>query len=253
MSTNNTGRFSNRVEDYAKFRPGYPISILNYLQDNFHLTRDKSIVDIGAGTGISSALFLEAGYAVRAVEPNREMREKSVELLGHYPRFTPIDARAEDTELPDTITDAIVSGQAFHWFDTAKSKKEFERILKPGGILALIWNERKTASPFELEYEELTVKHGKDYVKVDHRNISDQDIDKFFYPWTCTRKVFDNCQVFDFEGLKGRLLSSSYMPAKDQSGYGAMIDDLEKLFEKYKEDNRIRINYDTKLYAGTFK
>ena len=253
MVNNSTERFSNRVEDYAKFRPGYPISILNYLQDQYHLTTDKSIVDIGAGTGISSALFLEAGYAVRAVEPNREMREKSGELLGHYPRFTPIDARAENTTLPDKTADAIVAGQAFHWFDKEKSKKEFERILKPGGILVLIWNERKTASSFELGYDELIVKHGKDYLKVDHRNISDQDIEKFFSPYTGTRKVFDNYQIFDFEGLRGRLLSSSYMPAKDQSGYGAMVDDLLKLFEKYKEDNRIRIDYDTKLYAGTFK
>ncbi len=253
MANNSTSRFSNRVEDYVKYRPGYPKGILNYLQEDFGLNTEQIVVDIGAGTGISTALFLEEGYHVFAVEPNREMREKSVELLSHFSKLITIDGNAENTTLPEDCADVIVAGQAFHWFDQEKSKEEFKRILKPGGRVVIVWNERKTDTPFELEYERLIKKHGTDYERIDHRNISDQDIDAYFYPCICSLKIFDNFQLFNFEGLRGRLLSSSYMPAKDAPGYHEMIVDLENLFQKFSEHNQIRINYDTKLYAGRFK
>jgi SAM-dependent methyltransferase len=248
--SNNTKRFSNRVDDYVKYRPGYPATIINYLQDNFALTSNKTIADIGAGTGILTALFLDAGYTVWAIEPNKEMREKSVELLKHYPTFISLDATAENITLPANSIDAIIAGQAFHWFDVEKSKASFKKILKQDGLLVLIWNERKTSTPFEIEYDNLIIKHGKDYVKVNHRNISDKDIQDFFYPKTCALKVFENHQVFDFDGLKGRLLSSSYMPAKDTAGYKEMLLDLVQLFKKHEKNNNIRIDYDTKVYTG---
>ncbi|HEY4156048.1 MAG TPA: methyltransferase domain-containing protein, partial [Puia sp.] len=186
-------------------------------------------------------------------EPNKEMRKKSVELLNHYPKYTTVDGKAENTNLPAGSVDAVVAGQAFHWFDAEKAKAEFKRILKPAGLVVLIWNERRTVTSFENEYDDLIRKHGKDYVKVDHRNIRDTDIEIFFYPAICELNVFDNQQTLDLDGLKGRLLSSSYMPARGESGYPDMIRDLEKLFEKHKENNRITINYDTKLYAGRFQ
>jgi SAM-dependent methyltransferase len=252
MVTNSTERFSNRVDDYVRYRPDYPVDVLKYLEDRFGLNTGKIIADIGSGTGISTALFLRAGYTVVAVEPNKEMREKSVELLQHFPGFTAIGATAEHTGIRDSAVDAIIAGQAFHWFDAEKAKNEFRRILRADGIVALIWNERKTVSPFETEYDELIVRHGKDYIKVDHRNIHSQDMDRFFYPQTCELKIFDNHQDFSFDGLKGRLLSSSYVPAKNETGYTEMIRDLENLFGKYNEHGLIRINYDTRLFSGWF-
>ena len=96
----------------------------------------------------------------------------------------------------------------------------------------------------------MIVKHASDYVKVDHRNITMDDMVSFFDPASVELNVFSNKQVFDFDGLKGRLLSSSYMPAIGDPGYPAMIEDLEKLFERYKENELIVINYATKLYSG---
>jgi SAM-dependent methyltransferase len=253
MTTNSTERFSNRADDYVKYRPGYPPAVIGYLKDQFDLAPDKKIADIGAGTGISTAIFLDAGCAVWAVEPNREMRGKLTGLVNLYPRLTVVDATAERTTLPDNMVDMIVAGQAFHWFDAEKSKTEFRRILKQDGSVVLIWNERNTNTPFEIEYEDLIVKNGKDYLKIDHRNISDRDIEKFFYPQICDIKIFDNYQSFDYDGLKGRLMSSSYMPVKGESGYEEMITGLEKLFAKYNRNGCIRINYDTKVFAGRFK
>lgn len=250
MAKDNTSRFSNRVEDYVKYRPGYPVEIINFLQSKFGLSPDKIIADIGAGTGISAELFLNSGYEVFAVEPNTEMREKAIELLGHLPAFHAVDGTAENTKLETDSIDAVVAGQAFHWFDRDAARAEFSRILKPKGLVVLIWNERKTTSAFEVAYDELIIKHGKDYVKVDHRNIDEIKIGEFYAPESFSYHLFQNKQVFDFYGLQGRLFSSSYMPARGENGYEAMVTDLKQLFEDYKEDNSITINYDTKVYIG---
>jgi SAM-dependent methyltransferase len=250
MENNSTTRFSNRVEDYVKYRPTYPETLIPFLQTTYGLTPDKRIADIGSGTGISAELFLKAGYSVTGVEPNREMREKSVELLASYKHYIAQDGTAEQTGLAEGSVDGIIAGQAFHWFDRDKAKAEFKHILKPGGPVVLIWNERKTVSEFERKYDELIIAHGRDYVKVDHRNIHTEDIEAFFAPDPVKLDVFANEQVFDFEGLKGRLLSSSYMPARGEEGCEAMITDLQDLFDRSQSDGKITIHYDTKVYVG---
>ena len=250
MTKDSTTRFSNRVADYVKYRPGYPATIVTWLQENHHLSAGETIADIGSGTGISSRLFLQAGYTVWGIEPNAAMREMSVQLLSNYPYFRAKDGTAEATGLPDSSVGAIVCGQAFHWFDAVKAKQEFKRILKASGTVVLIWNERLTGSAFEKAYDQLIIQHGKDYVQVDHRNINPDKIASFFQPQPCTLKIFDNRQVFDFDGLKGRLLSSSYMPAANEDGYEDMINDLKKLFDQHEQNGKITINYATKVYAS---
>lgn len=250
MENNNTSRFSNRVDDYVKYRPDYPAAMLGFLQDNYKLNKDNIIADIGSGTGISSLYFLKSGYEVIGVEPNPEMREKSVELLTAFPLFKAVDGSAEHTALEDDAIDVIISGQAFHWFDVIETKKEFRRILKQGGLLVLFWNERLLSSGFEKEYDALIVKHAIDYVKVDHRRIDRESIQSFYAPEPFELKEFSNYQIFDFEGLRGRLLSSSYMPQKGDAGYEAMVADLKQLYDKYQQQDTITINYTTKVYVG---
>ena len=250
---NSKERFSNRVADYVKYRPGYPPGIVDFLQEKYKLDIGRVIADVGAGTGISTELFLKAGYSVIAIEPNEEMREKAVELLGMYKGLKVMGGAAEQTGLENESVNAIVCGQAFHWFDMVKTKVEFKRILKQEGIVVLIWNERKTVSAFEKDYDELIVKHAKDYVKVDHRNISMEHITAFYSPQECELKVFENSQTFNYDGLEGRLLSSSYMPQRDEDGYTAMAEDLKMLFDKYEVDGTVTIYYDTKVYVGRLK
>jgi SAM-dependent methyltransferase len=245
-----TKRFSDRVEDYVKYRPGYPISVVTYLQEGYGLSADKLIADVGAGTGISTALFLHAGYEVYAVEPNAAMLTKAKELLDALRGFHAVAGTAENTTLKKNSIDAIIAGQAFHWFDATKCRMEFKRILKKDGLVVLIWNERKTESTFEKSYDALIATHAKDYAKVNHRNIDIQHIETFFAPSPVQLKVFSNEQVFDFDGLKGRLLSSSYMPLSHDAGYNDMINDLKELFDHYQENGLIKISYDTKVYAG---
>lgn len=250
MPQDSTTRFSNRVEDYVKYRPGYPPEVILFLQAQYNLDTGKIIADIGSGTGLSTAPFLEAGYRTYAVEPNAAMREKSVSLLHQYPGFKPVDGTAEHTGLPDQSVDAVIAGQAFHWFDRQAARTEFCRILQPTGIVALIWNERRILNQFEKEYDRLIQKHAKDYVQVSQRNINLQAIRDFFSPGTCYYDLFVNKQVFDFEGLEGRLLSSSYMPGRETEGYEAMHKELRLLFDRYQEAGTVTLNYDTKLYTG---
>jgi len=245
-----TRRFSSRVDNYIRFRPGYPKEILGLLQSECGLNNRSIIADIGSGTGKLTELFLQNGNAVFGVEPNREMREAGERLLKQFANFTSIDAAAENTTLPNSAIEFIVAGQAFHWFDRARCRKEFVRILKPGGWVALIWNDRQTeTTPFLREYEKLLQTYATDYSKVDHKNIDDTVVREFF-GYAPTKTKIPSAQQFDFEGLKGRLLSSSYAPDQGQPGHTEMLRELEKLFNARQEDGQVEFAYDTVIYYG---
>jgi len=262
--SNSTSRFSDRVEDYVKYRPHYPEAILSYLQERYTFGPGWVVADIGSGTGISTELFLRFGNKVFAVEPNREMRSKAEELLARYPGFISVEGTAEATGLGDESVDLIVAGQAFHWFDPVKTRTEFVRIgrpgaaaragagevpVRPGAVVALIWNERLILSDFEREYEGLILQYSGDYKTINHKNITDERIGDFFHPQSYELRSFENEQVFDFDGLKGRLLSSSYIP-KEGVRYSEMIAALKALFDRHAANGRVRVGYETKVYTG---
>jgi ubiquinone/menaquinone biosynthesis C-methylase UbiE len=174
----NTKRFSDRVEDYIKYRPNYPPDLVDALEKAMSLHGAEIIADIGSGTGISSLPFLTSGYKVLGVEPNKEMREAAEEQLQSFTNFTSIDGQAEKTNLPDNSVDVIVCGQAFHWFDRQKSKVEFNRVLAEKGNVVLVWNERGINSDFMQQYEKILFDHIEEYKILNHRNI-DPDVFRF--------------------------------------------------------------------------
>jgi hypothetical protein len=140
--------------------------------------------------------------------------------------------------------------QAFHWFDREKTKTEFKRILKPQGWVVLIWNDRRTNStPFLVAYEQLLETYGTDYGRVNHKQIDKAILDSFFDS-NCQQVSFYNAQNFDFEGLKGRLLSSSYTPEAEDLRYEAMLSQLRKIFDMYQIDENVVFEYDTQVYYG---
>ncbi|MBA2377248.1 MAG: class I SAM-dependent methyltransferase [Rubrobacter sp.] len=250
--TDPTQRFTGRVENYVRFRPGYPPEVIEVLRRECGLSPSSVVADIGSGTGFLSQLFLENGNRVFGVEPNDEMREAGERILAGYPNFTSVAATAEETTLLDSSVDFIVAGQAFHWFDPGKARREFERISKPGGWVALVWNSRsRRESPFSADYEEVVRRHGKDYEEVSHgRRGSPEEIRAFFSPEVVEAATFSNRQTFDFDGLKGRILSSSYAPAEDEPGCEEMMEDLAKVFEDHQSDGTVDFHYETKVYYG---
>jgi SAM-dependent methyltransferase len=247
-----TARFSDRVADYVRWRPSYPIEVVRTLEREAHVAPSKTrVVDLGCGTGISSALFLREGYAVTGVEPNQEMRAAGEELLASHPAFRVVPGTAEATGLPDASCDLVIAAQAFHWFDESACRAEVARILVPDGIVALFWNDRRTdVTPFLREYEEILLRFGTDYRKVVHRNVSDDDIAAFFGSAGCERRVFANHQDFDRVGLLGRALSSSYVPREGLPGHPEIMAALGAAFDHHARDGRVRFEYDTRLYFG---
>lgn len=241
-------RFSNRVENYVKYRPDYPREIIPFLAANCGLTIDSVVADVGCGTGISSRMFLENGNRVIGVEPNAMMRDAAVGQLAEYPRFSIVDGTSAATTLPDAGVDIVTAAQAFHWFEPVATRREFARILKPDGYVVLIWNIRQLdTTPFLIEYEAFLQRFGNDYNFVRHENITERELAAFFQK-EYGLATFANVQVFDFDGLKGRMLSSSYMPNENSPIYGTMIEELRALFAKHAENGRIEVFYDTNVY-----
>jgi SAM-dependent methyltransferase len=246
-----TERFTCRVENYVKYRPGYPLAVLDLLRVECGLTSGSVIADIGSGTGIFTRMFLENGNRVYGVEPNKAMREAGEQLLAGYPSFMSIAATAEETTLPDQSIDFITAGQAFHWFNLARTRPEFARILKPDGWVVLIWNARRVSSTTSLtDYEQFIKTYGTDYGNVNHTNLDGDDFQRFYEPGSYRLTKFENQQVFDFEGLKGRLLSSSYAPGPDHPNYEPMLADLRRLFDAHQVDGVYTIEYDTEVFYG---
>jgi len=247
-------RFSNRVEDYARYRPSYPRAILRTLIAECGLTPEWRIADIGSGTGKLAELFLDNGNRVYGVEPNEKMRGAAEELLSNNPNFISVAGSAEATTLKLNSVEMIAAGQAFHWFDRAATKAEFIRILKPHGWVVLVWNERKDDStPFLREYEQLLRRYSRDYERVDHRKITNEILEEFFSPAKFRKRVFEKTQDFDREGLLGRLRSSSYVPAPGEPHHEIIVREAEGLFEKYAENGKVRFEYSTAMYFALFK
>lgn len=248
MTTDSTQRFSNRVANYVKYRPGYPEGVLVLFRDEMGLEPFSVVADIGSGTGISAKIFLENGNTVYGVEPNAAMRTAAEEYLRDFPRFISIDGTASATGLDQDSVDLVIAAQAYHWFDGAAARIEFDRILRPGGHIALMWNERQLGTtPFLIEYEAFLLKYAGDYEVVRHENTGEKELREFFGGDFHTR-TFQNSQVLDLDGLKGRAASSSYMPAEDDEAYPSMVEELSHLFAKHEENGRIKVLYDTNVH-----
>jgi ubiquinone/menaquinone biosynthesis C-methylase UbiE len=243
-------RFSTRVENYAKYRPGYPREILTLLESECGLARGSIIADIGSGTGILSELFLKNGNRVIGVEPNGSMRAAAERLLEGYRHFVSIDGTAERTTLESKSVNFVTAAQAFHWFDRNGARGEFSRVLAPGGWVVLIWNERRLEStPFLRACEALLLKYGTDYRQVRHENVTGK-IAEFFAPATFKLKSYENIQELDFEGLKGRILSASYTPERGAANFELMLSNLREIFQENARNGVVTFEYDTRVFYG---
>jgi SAM-dependent methyltransferase len=246
-----TERFSDRVSDYVRYRPSYPPALLRWLREQHGVTAKWRVADIGAGTGISSKLFLDAGHTVCAVEPNAAMRAAATQWLGDNPRFQAIDGRADATGLDDASVDLISVAQAFHWFDPATSYGEFARILAPSGLAAIYWNTRRLDStPFLRGYEALLQTYGTDYTSVAERYADEASMRVWFGAGFRGTASFEYGQRLDFEALRGRLMSSSYAPQADHPQHAPMLAALRELFDATATDGTVGFDYDTRVYVG---
>ena len=246
-----TARFSDRVDDYVKYRPHYSKDLVQALQRACDLRPEHVIADVGCGTGLLAEIFLENGNRVIGVEPNRKMRIAGENYLARFPNFSMLDANAEATGLPDAGSDFVLAGQAFHWFRPDDTRVEFARIVKPGGWVVLVWHDRDTTSkPFLRAYEDFVRRYSTDYDQVSHKYLASYDaLQRFFAPDEARVIEQHNRQELNFDGLRGRLLSSSYVPRSGEK-HEAMMREVPRLFSSHEEDGRVTLEYDTKIYYG---
>lgn len=245
-------RFTSRVENYVKYRPGYPTGVWDVLHRDYGLTAQSVIADVGCGTGLLARVFLDAGCRVVGVEPNPEMRAAGERILAEYTNFSSVGAAAEATTLPDASMDFVTVGQAFHWFEPHQARREFQRILQPGGWAVLVWNERQLDStPFLRDYESLLQHFGTDYNATNHRAVeADAHNIPDFYGGKFQVYTFENNQHFDLAGVRGRLLSSSYTPQAEDARHAPMLEALEGIFERHQQAGQVMFAYTTRLFVG---
>jgi SAM-dependent methyltransferase len=252
MTQSPTARFSDRVENYVRYRPGYPREVLDLLRDECGLRPSHVVADIASGTGAFTRFLLENGNSVFSVEPNAAMREMGVrqfESVGSN-RLVSVAGTAEETTLRSASVDFVTAAQAAHWFDLPRARAEFVRILRPGGWCVLIWNERETTStPFLREYEQLLLTYGTDYEEVRHERTTAM-IHEFFAPALSAERVFSLRQEFDYQGLAGRLWSASYAPVEGDPSYEPMMRELQRIFRAHAEDGAVDFEYKTRVFYG---
>jgi SAM-dependent methyltransferase len=245
-------RFSDRVDDYVRYRPGYPKEVIRLLRAKGGLSETSVVADVGAGTGIFTKLLLETGAAVVAVEPNDAMREAAEDQFHGCGNFRSVKGSAEATGLPDGSVSLITCAQAFHWFKPVETRGEFLRILTGGGCCAMIWNTAiLDASEFAVGYERIKEEFGTDFRHVRHDYIENTGrFDTFFGKGNWEKQEFGNSQTLDLRGLKGRLLSSSYAPKEGHVRHKAMMAELEDLFRRCSKDGVVRMEYKTEVFLG---
>lgn len=248
-----TQRFTKTIDYYHHYRPTYPREVVNLIVKESGIDKSSSVVDVGSGTGIFTEQLLNFGCHVYAVEPNQEMREYAEGNLQQFPNFESIDGTAENLSIPDNSVELITAAQAFHWFDTPLVKPEFYRVLKQDGWVVLLWNFRNNyGSEMMRAYEELLSTYGTDYKDVAAENVSESDVEHFFKPNTFQSQVYENVQTLDLEGLKGRLLSTSYTPKPGDSNFEGMMTEAEKIYREYQKDGFVELLYHTTVYYGQF-
>lgn len=244
-------RFSNRVADYVRYRPGYPAGVIEALCSECGLRPGHSVADVGSGTGFLSELFLKNGNRVYGVEPNAEMRQAGEEYLAAYDNFSSVEGSAEATTLDAASVDFVTAGQAFHWFEPEGTRREFIRILKPGGWVLVVWNDRRVSeTPFGRDYENVLVRFGLDYARVREAYPEMKDMTNFFGEGNFRVLELPNEQNLDHDGLVGRLCSSSCVPTEGHPNFAPMMAETEKIFRAHAVNGSVRMEYTTQMFFG---
>lgn len=244
--------FSSRVDNYIKYRPGYPMEVIDTLVRECGLSPNWHVADIGSGTGLLTRLFLDLGCAVTGVEPNDEMRFAGEQVLAGYSNFTSLPGSAEATGLADASIDLVSAGMALQWFDVPHARVEFQRILVPGGWAALVWNRMLTGpAPLMQAYTDLILAYSPGWTETLRRDGPGNSLDlPGFFGGSYHRTTFPMQQSLDWEGLCGRILSTAHAPQPDNPATLCMFTRLREIFDRYQNNGWVVIDYETELYHG---
>ncbi len=246
-----TGKFTHKVSDYVKYRPSYPDGFIRYLFEEVGFSGDAAVADVGAGTGILTARLAEEVKTVYAIEPNRNMRMACMEACGRNCSFVTLEGTAEDTGLPDDSVDFVTVAQAFHWFDRHRSQQEFARILKPDGLVVLVWNTRVPDAPVVLALDAACRRHCPDFTGFSGGEAASfERFVSIFRDGICEMRSFPNDQMLTREALVGSMLSSSYAPMKAEVSFDPFVKELESIFDRFAVNGHLFLPMRTLSYIG---
>jgi SAM-dependent methyltransferase len=247
-TANRKNRYDGRAGFYEQARPSYPQAIVDFLRAENFLTEEMVIADMGCGTGKLAQLWLKNGYTVYGIEPADAMRASAEQLFAGYPGSRVIEARAEATTLATGSVDFVSAGQAFHWFDYARAKPEFQRILRNPRKLVTIDN-RPTEDSHWQHIQRKLRKISQDSLVQDLKTHNSTEKRIAFFD-TCHFHTLPNSQHLTYEELLGRALSLSNQPLPGESGHAAMAADLRAYFERHESGGKLTLTYETRIYYG---
>jgi ubiquinone/menaquinone biosynthesis C-methylase UbiE len=245
--------FTGLASDYDANRPSYPVEAIDAILAD--LPRPARVADIGCGTGISSRLLASRGVEVIGIDPNQDMLEQARQASGAANLHVEFcHGTGEDTGLNDVSVDVVVCAQAFHWLRPLEALREFHRILKPHGRLALVWNVRNDGpDPFTAAYSDMARRAQADAasrgLEVHEMRSGDPTVGGFF--GKARPLIFPNPQRLSLNGLLGRARSASYFPKPDNPLRGQMESELRRLFEQHSDDGAVTLWHRTEVTLAT--
>jgi SAM-dependent methyltransferase len=241
-------RFSDRAEDYARYRPSYAGDAIAAILADLTPARPGPLqaADIGAGTGISSRLLADRGVNVIAIEPNPAMRTAAAP----HPQVSFRPGTATATGLDSQSLDLVTSCQAFHWFEPVPALAEFHRILRPGGRLALMWNDWNLDDPLTAAYRQL-IEAAAANSPLRHGHVHSAEALYEHSQFSPVQKVsFPYAQTLPLDAIIGRSLSSSYMP-KQGDAHTQFLADITALHHDWaRPDGTLTLRYLTTVYIA---
>lgn len=247
----NTHRFDGKAALYGQYRPSYPEEYFDYLFEKARLEPEDAIADIGAGTGIFTRQLLGRRFAVFAVEPGIDMRRQGQEQLGDAPGLRWVSGSAEQTTLAPGSVGLITAAQAFHWFDREKFGAECRRILRPGGLVALVWNIRAPECTLTHKCAEAFSRYCPGFHGFSGGSAVEPDaIEPFFLNRKMGYRQFSNDLFYSWDAFLGRMLSSSYAPKEQDAQYPALVEALRQIFEEESQGGILRFPMRTRSFLG---
>ena len=249
----NEERFTGKADIYDKYRPTYPQELIDYLYYEVGFSGIKTVADIGMGTGIFTRLLLERDISVCGVEPNADMLRVAKENLKEFRNIFYFKNKAEKTGISEQTMDFVTAAQAFHWFDRQAFKLECQRILKPGGKVVIIWNNRDDSNEFVIKDYDIR----KKYAVGDKKGLSTLgspplDLSDFFADGLYDYKTFRNDLILNREDYTGMNLTRSYSPKEEQEPeeYHGFVKEMNELFDEYNIDGILNYPHFTESYVG---
>jgi ubiquinone/menaquinone biosynthesis C-methylase UbiE len=242
--------FYNKANEYALGRPTYPEEIIQKLKE-LGIGEHSVVADVGAGTGLLTRLLTKLGCTIYAVEPNEDMLHACKQYCEDYSDIEFIPAPAENTQIQAHHLDAIFVAQAFHWFDKARAKVEFQKILKEDGYVIYLWNDMQLEGAFEKAYIQLLNQYQVKTTAAIAKFDPDQD-KRIFLGQPFEKLNYTNQQVLNVEELIANATSLSYTPTKLSDNYHEFVQQITNLFNVHQEEGQVILHYQTEMCIGQF-